>query len=64
MVVRGPWPDPRPPLTDALFIEAHILDVCRDRPGFGTRRVTAMVGRPLGGSGAARGVANRNGCSA
>lgn len=52
MVVRGPWPDPRPPLTDALFIEAHILDVCRDRPGFGTRRVTAMVGRPW----AARGL--------
>jgi hypothetical protein len=64
VVVRGPWPDPRLPLNDALFIAAHILDVCRDRPGFGTRRVTAMVGRPLAGSGTARGVANRNGCSA
>lgn len=58
-MVRGPWPDRRPPLTDALVIEAHILDVCRDRPRFGTRRVTAMVRRRLGGSGAARGVLNR-----
>jgi putative transposase len=58
-VVRGPWPDRRRALTDDLIIEAHILDVCRDRPRFGTRRVTAMVRRRLGGSGAARGVVNR-----
>jgi putative transposase len=58
-VVRGPWPERRAPLTNDMIIEAHILDVCRDRPRFGTRRVTAMVRRRLGGSGAARGVANR-----
>jgi len=58
-VVRGPWPDRRPPLTDALFIEAHILDVCRGHPRFATRRVTAMLRRRLGGSGAARGIVNR-----
>jgi putative transposase len=58
-VVRGPWPDRRPPLTDALVIEAHILDVSRDYPRFGTRRVTAMIRRRLGGSGAARGIVNR-----
>jgi putative transposase len=58
-VVRGPWPDRRPPLTEALVIEAHILDACRDHPRFGTRRVTAMVRRRLGGSGAARGIVNR-----
>jgi putative transposase len=59
VVVRGPWRDRRPALSDDLVIEAHILDVCRDRPRFGTRRVTAMVRRRLGGSGAARGVVNR-----
>ena len=58
-MVRGPWPDRRPPLTDALFIEAHILDVCRGHPRFATRRVTAMLRRRLGGSGAARGIVNR-----
>jgi hypothetical protein len=58
-VVRGPWPDRRPALTVDLVIEAHILDVCHERPRFGTRRVTAMVRRRLGGSGAARGVINR-----
>jgi putative transposase len=41
------------------MIEAHIVDVCHDRPRFGTRRVTAMVRRRLAGSGAARGVVNR-----
>jgi putative transposase len=46
-------------LTEALVIEAHILDICRDHPRFGTRRVTAMVRRRLGGSGAARGIVNR-----
>ena len=58
-MVRGPWPERRPPLTAALFLEAHILDVCRDYPRFGTRRVTAMVRRRLGGSGAAPGIVNR-----
>ena len=58
-MVRGPWPGRWPPLTDALVIEAHILDVCRDHPRFGTRRVTAMVRRRLAGSGAARGIVNR-----
>ncbi len=58
-VVRGPWPDRRAPITDALVIEAHILDVCHDRPRFGTRRVTAIVRKRLGGSGAARGIVNR-----
>ncbi len=58
-VVRGPWGDRRPPLTGDLIIEAQILDVCRDHPRFGTRRVTAMLRRRLGGSGAARGVVNR-----
>jgi putative transposase len=58
-VVRGPWPDRRPASTVALVIEAHILDVCRDHPRFGTRRVTAMVRRRLGGSGATRGIVNR-----
>jgi putative transposase len=59
VVVRGPWIESRPPLTEDLVIEAQILDVCRDHPRFGTRRVTAMVRRRLGGSGAARGVVNR-----
>ena len=59
VVVRGPWPGRWPPLTDALVIEAHILDVCRDHPRFGTRRVTAIVRRRLAGSGAARGIVNR-----
>jgi putative transposase len=59
VVVRGPWRDRRPALSDDVWIEAQILDVCRDRPRFGTRRVTAMVRRRLGGSGAARGVINR-----
>lgn len=58
-MVRGPWPDRRPALTDDLFIEAHVLDVCRDRPRFGSRRVTAMVRRRLGASGATRGIVNR-----
>ena len=40
-VVRGPWPDFRPLLTDGLVIEAHVLDACRDRRNFGARRVTA-----------------------
>jgi transposase InsO family protein len=59
VVVRGPWRERRPTLDDALLIEAHIVDVCHDRPRFGTRRVTAMVRRRLGGSGAARGIVNR-----
>jgi len=59
VVVRGPWPDRQPALGEDVWIEAHILDVCRDRPRFGTRRVTAMVRRRLGGCGAARGVVNR-----
>jgi putative transposase len=59
VVVRGPWADLRPALSDDVVIEADIIDVCRDRPRFGTRRVTAMVRRRLGGSGAARGVVNR-----
>ena len=58
-MVRGPWSQRRAPLTDEVILEAHILDVCRDRPRFGTRRVTAMVRRRLAGSGAARGVVNR-----
>jgi putative transposase len=57
-VVRGPWRR-WPPLSAALVVEAHILDVCRDHPRFGTRRVTAVLRRRLGGSGAARGVVNR-----
>jgi putative transposase len=58
-VVAGPWCDRRPPLTDGLVVEAQVVDVCRERPRFGTRRVTAMVRKRLGGSGAARGVVNR-----
>jgi len=38
---REPWPvDPE--------VREAVLDVCRERPSFGYRRVTAMVRRDLG----------------
>lgn len=58
---RLAFADWRPPLTEELIVEAHVVDICREprHLRFGSRRVTACLRKRFAGSGAARGVINR-----